>query len=200
MADSSNVHTDEYVLPFQIEQEFITKYIVLNFVVRHISFVSNHEKVITIPKEKLQLVSLNTHIPSYIISKVVKGFLINVLLFRDHMNDYKLSWRHEIPIQIEKVSTFLERLYNMAPVFDFIRAKKNLEILYRLLELNCYWPCLTTQLALVIFVTDRNDTGNSEFITQKNLRAMCASSAYAFHRARNKLGINNSGRVVLKEP
>lgn len=195
MADNSNIHSEEYMIPFLIEQEFTTKYNVLNYVVRHMSFVNHQEKIVTIPQEKLRMVSKNTHIPNCIVNKVVRGFLINVLLFRDHMSAYKFSWSHGVKVQLSKVCVYLERLYNMAPVFDFTRAKKNLEILYKLLELNCYWPCLTTQLALVIFVTDRNDSQNSEFITQKNLRAICANSAYAFHRARNKLGINNNGRI-----
>jgi hypothetical protein len=197
VADGSKIHYN--FLPLHIEQEFITKFNVLNYIVRHASFVNHQDKIITIPKERLQLASLKSHIPSYIISKVVKGFLINIMLFREHMRNYKFSWRHEFAIQIEKVSTFLERLYNIAPVFDFIRAKKNLEILYKLFKMHYYWPCLTTQLALTVFVTDRNDKENSEFIAQKNLRAMCASSAYAFHRARNKLGINNSGQIILKK-
>jgi len=198
LADSSNnnyTHTLNIEAPFYIEQEFINKYNVLNYLVRNTSFVSYNDKIVTIPHEKLRLISLNTHIPITLVARIIRGFLINTILFRDHMNSYALSWGHKLEVKIEKVSNYLDRLFNLVPVFDLGRAKKNLVILYRLLELNCYWPCLTTQLALVLFVTDRNDMRNSGFIIQKNLRAICASSAYAFHRARNKLGIKNTGQL-----
>ncbi|MFX0010741.1 MAG: hypothetical protein ACFE9R_10530, partial [Candidatus Hermodarchaeota archaeon] len=62
-----------------------------------------------------------------------------------------------------------------------------------------YYPTLSTQLALVIFVTDRSNANSKDRppIPQYNLRAFCYSSAYAFHHARNCLQINNRGKIGL---
>ena len=48
----------------------------------------------------------------------------------------------------------------------------NLELLHILLGRKFFWPHIPTQLALVIFVTDRNDPNlaKNNYILQKNLR------------------------------
>ena len=53
----------------------------------------------------------------------------------------------------------------------------------------CFWPQFMTQLAIVIYVTDLNDSHFKKKIKQTNLRALSGCSAYAFHRTRNKLGL-----------
>ncbi|MHA1391817.1 MAG: hypothetical protein ACTSQT_06200, partial [Promethearchaeota archaeon] len=85
----------------------------------------------------------------------------------------------------------------IAPVFDYSRAIANLEILHKLLKKKFFWIRITTQLALIIFVTDRNDPtiAKNEYILQKNLRTFCACSAYAFHMARKKLDIDKTGHI-----
>ncbi|GAH62568.1 unnamed protein product [marine sediment metagenome] len=50
---------------------------------------------------------------------------------------------------------------------------------------------MSTQIAIVIYITDKNDESfpENEKILQKNIRTLCNSSAYAFHRTRNILKI-----------
>jgi hypothetical protein len=84
---------------------------------------------------------------------------------------------------------YLHKFSRFAPVFDFHRAKQNACILEMKLNRICFWPQFMTQIAIVIYVTDLNDSRFEKKIKQTNLRALCGCSAYAFHRSRNKLGL-----------
>lgn len=46
-----------------------------------------------------------------------------------------------------------------------------------------------TNIAIIVFVTDKNDKIHSKRIIQANLRLLCDCSAYSFHRTHNKLGL-----------
>jgi hypothetical protein len=91
--------------------------------------------------------------------------------------------------RLRKMKIYLHKLRRLAPVFDFQRAKQNAQILEKKLNLLCFWPQFMTQIAIVIFVTDLNDSHFKKKIKQTNIRALCDCSAYAFHRTRNKLGL-----------
>jgi hypothetical protein len=102
-----------------------------------------------------------------------------------------MKWEHDLKKLNRKARIQLHRIYRFAPVFNYNRARKNLEILHVALNRKLFWPQINTQLAIVIYVTDKNDKNlqNNERILQKNIRALCNCSAYAFHRTRNILNI-----------
>ena len=64
-------------------------------------------------------------------------------------------------------------------------------ILYRLFDLKNFWPTLTAQLAILIYITASLDSKNTKKILQKNIRIICNCSTYAFHRKKNCLEIKN---------
>lgn len=87
-----------------------------------------------------------------------------------------------------KVRIYLHKVHRIAPVFDYNRAKKNLGILQTFLSQNSFWPQISTQIAIVIYATDKN-SNNDKKLLQKNIRTLCNCSAYAFHRTKNMLNI-----------
>jgi len=170
---------------------------VLNYLFRNFCFVDVKDRLITIPQDFIKKVSIDTHIPLGKIENVIRKFLVELYYYRKFLNCIKLSWEHDLRTFNRKLRVYLHKCYRLAPIFDYCRARTNLEILYRLLESKFHWPQITTQIALIVFVTDRNNTKivSKNYILQKNLRVLCNCSAYAFHRARNKLGINKLGIV-----
>jgi hypothetical protein len=86
---------------------------------------------------------------------------------------------------------YLRKLHRLAPIFDFPRAKENARILKHKLDVRCFMPQFTTQLAIVLYVTDLNDLSMETVVKQSNLRILCNCSAYAFHRTRNRLGLGS---------
>lgn len=129
--------------------------------------------------------------------RVMNLFLSEASVFHQLLKSEFVVWTSGKNHRRRKVRFFLRKAHRIAPVFDYPRALGNLELLHVLLGRKNFWPHVTTQLALVIFVTDRNDSTCIEknYILQKNLRALCSCSAYAFHMARNKLSIDKEGRL-----
>ena len=119
-------------------------------------------------------------------------FLYDLKLINEFYRDYNMKWEHEPKKLNRKIRAHLHKIHRFAPVFNYERAKKNLEILHLLLKKKLFWPQINTQIAIVIYVTDKNDKNyqDNERIIQKNIRMLCSCSAYAFHRTRNMLDIN----------
>jgi len=197
LANITNNYLSKVVVIEEIPTPRIIKIHVLNYLFRNFCFVDVRDKLITIPQTFMQKISLDIRIPLGKIEIVIKKFLVELFYFRKFLNCIKLSWDHDLKTLNRKLRIYLHKCYRMAPIFNYNRARTNLRILYRLLESKFHWPQITTQIALTVFVTDRNDTNiiGKKYILQKNLRVLCNCSAYAFHRARNKLGINKLGIV-----
>ena len=64
--------------------------------------------------------------------------------------------------------------------------KENIRILHDIFSKAMFWPKITTQIAITIYITDKK-SDKTDFLLQKNIQAICSCSAYAFHRTRNKL-------------
>lgn len=179
---SSNVLTD-----------FSSKSIILNYIFRNVNFSNVCDKIITIPK--IKTISRRINLSSTFIDLTIRKFLLSTIYFKRVLNLDCFSWNNKIDKLRRKLTIYLHKAYRIAPVFNYKRAKKNAEILISLMNKRFYFPRITTQLTIIIFVTDLN-AKNQMFnlpIIQKNLRVFCDCSAYAFHRARNKLRINNQG-------
>jgi hypothetical protein len=197
MADISHGIVSSLKEEIKIDSYYLFKKKILNLLFRYFCFVSPQEKITGITKKDLIKLVGCTTLSTKVVFSVIKDFITNARYLKLFLAMKPINWEYDRIRLAKKVRIYLHKLYRIAPVFSYTRAKQNLEILHQLLEKKNYWPHITTQIALVIFITDRNDKMNIErrFIIQKNLRAFCDCSAYAFHRARNILRINTNGKV-----
>ncbi len=165
---------------------------VLSFFVRNYSISKQREngKIIkTLPKEKYIRISNKTAIPELIVKEIIEKFLREVHYFRQFLDCYKYKWPHDPRELYRTERILLHKIYHILPVFHYKRATHNLKILHNRLHSKNFWPIFTTQMALVIFITDTYDKTASKPIIQTNIRFLCNCSAYAYHRTRNMLNI-----------
>ena len=181
-------------LSFRNDSQFRKKvrHLVLDNVFRTISFITRKEKIKALTKVDYAKIHHDTGIPIIIIHKIVSTFLVELVRFKKFLNSDLLSY--SIEDQSKKVLIYLHKIHRLAPVFDFKRAKTNAQILKSKLESLFFWPSLTSQIAVIIYVTDLLDKNNKDKprLIQGNLRSLCDCSAYAFHRTRNKIGLTTS--------
>jgi hypothetical protein len=180
-----------------LSESLLVKKVILDYFFRSESLLDSTGTVIKLDYLLVENIAKETQISRELVFKAMEEFLRRVVYFKQFLESGLIAWAPEKQQLYRKVRVYLHKAYKIAPVFDYQRAKKNLELLHMLLSRNFFWPHIPTQLALVIFVTDRNAPSitNNSFILQKNIRALCSCSAYAFHMARNKLGINKLGVI-----
>lgn len=173
------------------------KKVVLNFLFRHFCLVNPQNKIIDVIEKEMVKIERQTNFSHQLVSDIVDNFIVNTRNLRKFFASKPITREYERAKLARKLRIYLHKLHRIAPIFSYKRAMENLKIFHQLLEQKNYWPHITTQLALVIFITDRNDKANEQggLIIQKNLRAFCGCSAYAFHRARNILHINTRGQT-----
>ena len=178
-----------------LSESFLVKREILEYFFRHESFLDNKGKIVKLSYFLVENIAKETQTSYNLVLKVMGQFFKRVTYFKQFLESGFIAWAPGKQQLYRRVRVYLHKVHKIAPVFDYNRARKNLELLHVLLGRKFFWPHVPTQLALVIFVTDRNDTnlGKDNYILQKNLRALCSCSAYAFHMARNKLGINKEG-------
>ena len=181
----------------ELSKRFLVKKRVLDHFFRCESLTNGDNSIIELSHFIVKNIAEQTHVPEILVLDIMSKFLKEIKAFSEMLLSGYIAWTPERKRLYRKVRVYLHKAHKIAPVFDYNRAKKNLEILHILLARNYFWPHITTQLALVIFITDRNDSNltRNNYILQKNLRAFCSSSAYAFHMARNKLKINKTGNL-----
>ena len=162
--------------------------IILNYLFRNVAFVGKRDKIRTIPniiqkqmssKLKIGIKTINIFIDKFL------NTLVRMNQFVEENGHFAYSKNPNIIVQ-----TYLHKLYRLAPVFDYKRARVNAKILRKKLDAHCFWPKASTQVAVVIYITDKLDTSQENKLLQTNLRSFCNCSAYAFHRTRNKIGLN----------
>ena len=165
--------------------------VILDYMLRMYSIISGNLILKELSSNIYRTISMDLNIPTSTIQKIIEKFLLDLIQFRIFFNENRIRWDNHISKLNRIVRVFLYKIYRLAPVFDYKRAKTNLERLHQLLNQKSFWPKIYTQVALVIYITDKNDKGLSreKKILQKNVRALCNCSAYAFHRSRNILGI-----------
>jgi len=180
-----NDASDYYIKYYKTQNKL--KPIVLNYLFRNISFINYREKIRAITISEYNHISKELSIPNRLIHKFISEFLIGLLKFRKflHVNPKILQNKEQNHV----INLFLYKIYRLAPVFDYKRAKENARRLKKKLNRLFFWPQLMTQLSIIIFITDLLDKTQSQKIIQTNLRALCSCSAYAFHRTRNKIGL-----------
>jgi hypothetical protein len=185
---------NKIAFPLQTSPELTHKELkvrLLNVLMRNFSVLYKGKICQSLKDEDLKLLSSMTNISRPIVQSNVEKFLCNLVNLENFFHDYKMKWQHEPAKLYRKARVQLHRIYRFAPVFNYDRARKNLEILHSVLKKKLFWPQINTQIAIVIYVTDFNDKNiqNNERLLQKNIRALCNCSAYAFHRTRNILNI-----------
>ncbi len=170
---------------------------IVNFLFRYESLLDNNNKIRAPNSLNLDFIAKETNSSRSVVLNIFNSFLRELKDFHDFLTTRYDNWTPGKRHIYEMINIFLKRLYKTAPIFNYERAKKNLVALHNLLTINYYWPHITTQLALLIFVTDRNNPNitDKSYILQKNLRMLCTCSAYAFHCARNRLNISKEGKI-----
>ena len=184
-------------MPSELSKRFLAKKRVLDYFFRCESLTNGDNSVIELSHFLVKNIAGRTHVPDILVLAILSQFLKEVKAFSEILRSGYIAWTPERKRLYRKIRVYLHKAHKIAPIFDYNRARKNIELLHVLLGRKFFWPHVPTQLALVIFVTDRNDANltNNNYILQKNLRALCSCSAYAFHMARNKLKINKSGNL-----
>jgi len=181
----------------KIFPDFSSKSTVLNYLFRKKCFVDSHERILVLSDFTIKKISQEVNIPFDISEGIIIQCLLNIFYFKRALNCDRFTWNNNMEKLRRRLRVYLYKAHRIAPVFDYKRARINSEILITLMDRCCYFPRFTTQLALVIFVTDVNNQHKifKTPILQRNLRAFCDCSAFAFHRARNRLRINNQGKI-----
>jgi len=168
------------------------KTLVLNYLFR--MYVFPTKKPISILQYKLMSTKLK--IPVNVVRTFIKRFLKDLIKLQEFLNSGDLIFTSRN--QASQIKVFLHRLYRLAPIFDYKRAKKNAKILKMKLDALYFWPTITTRVAIIIYVTDLYDPLQNNKIKQTNLRVLCNCSAYAFHRSRNKIGLSSISPISSK--
>ena len=175
----------------------VNKEKVLNYFFRFESFANNTNEYKDLTPLIVGNIVKETKLPDFVVLNTVFEFITEATQFSHTLSLGLVSWGSGEKSALRQAKFYLRKVHKIAPVFDYSRAIANLETLHKILKKNFFWVHITTQLALTIFVTDRNDPTitKNEYILQKNLRVFCACSAYAFHMARKKLHIDKAGRL-----
>jgi hypothetical protein len=182
----------EYYIKF-FKNSSASRQVVLNYLFRNITFAHDNEKVRALTDSEYKQISEATNVPKVIVHKMISGFLIDLIRIKKFFRENAKLFcsRH----QTRKARVYLHKLYRLAPVFDYKRARENVKILEIKLNQLCFRPHIMTQVAVVIFITDLLDNNFAQAhykIIQSNLRVFCNCSAYAFHRTRNKIGLTTN--------
>ena len=183
-------------------EEDTNKEKVLSYFFRFGSFTSDQNEYKDLNLLFVRTIVKETNLPDSVVLTTALKFIAEASQFSQSLSLGLASWGSGEKSKLRQARFYLRKAHKIAPVFDYSRAIANLEILHKLLKIKFFWPHITTQLALTLFVTDRNDSTISpkEYILQKNLRAFCACSAYAFHMARKKLHIDKIGKFQPLSP
>ncbi|MFX0071300.1 MAG: hypothetical protein ACFFAO_09440 [Candidatus Hermodarchaeota archaeon] len=163
---------------------------VLNHLFRTYSLINCQHIISELTESEYFKLSETTKFPELIVYNIIKCFLKDLFLWNRFLSECKI--KHNPENHLKKVKVYLYKIHRLAPVFNYKRAKKNLESLHILCSNTNFWPQITTQLAVVIYITDKLDKNipKNKNLMQKNIRTLCNCSAYAFHRTRKKLKID----------
>ncbi len=188
LGDKEEVHEVQEVDIFKVRQD---KKFIIDFLFRNISLESSIELGQNIRKSKIQKIIEKTSLPEDIVSSIIKNFLKNLSAFNNYLRKNKIKWNHDLESLKRKVRIYLHIVHRMAPVFNYRRAKINLEILCNALSERNFFPKIFTQIAIIIYITDLKNPSSDKNnkLLQKNIRTLCNCSAYAFHMTRKRLNI-----------
>ncbi|MBD3198209.1 MAG: hypothetical protein GF317_24380 [Candidatus Lokiarchaeota archaeon] len=155
---------------------------------RSIAINKHGTHFITNISDKVSLIINKTHfIPLNIIRKTISKFLKDIDNFTKFLNRCNIRYGPSKSSAYRTSRIYLHKLHRIAPVFDYSKAIINLKSLQRFCHQTSRWPRITTQLALVIYITDKNNINEIEKLQNINIRIITNCSAYAFYNLRNIL-------------
>ena len=163
---------------------------ILSCLCREVCFVSYYNEVQAVSVVDMKHLATRVHLPYSLVRPIITRFLVNLVYFRRFLRSYKFTY--DYTKSLRRLIIYIHKLHRLAPIFDFPRARENARILKHNMANRCFLPQFTTQLAIVLYVTDINDKSEVLAINQTNLRVLCDCSAYAFHRTRNKIGLGSN--------
>jgi len=141
----------------------------------------------TFPESVYREISRETNIQEFLVKSIIERFLTQLYYFREFWKNCHIAWPHEKNRIFAKMRIYLHKIYRLAPVFDYRRARTNLKIFHTFLKRENFWPRISTQLAMVIYITDMNNSRPQKRLRVQNIRLLANSSAYAFYNVRNRL-------------
>ncbi|NGX49987.1 MAG: hypothetical protein K940chlam5_01596 [Candidatus Anoxychlamydiales bacterium] len=164
------------------------KILILNHLFRTYIFPTKKEKIREIPILQYRTMSTQLKIPVKLVRAFIEPFLADLIELKSFLKveEFMFSSKN----YASQIKIYLHRLHRLAPIFDYKRAKENTKILKLKLKASYFWPRVTTQAAIIIYITDLLDPLEKIKIKQTNLRVLCGCSAYAFHMTRNKIGLS----------
>jgi len=182
---------DDIVENISILSYKLIKTVILNALLRNFSITYNNKLKESFKDTEYKKISSETNYSLMVIQDVINKFLVDVRNVSSFYEKNRIKWHNDLKILNRRVRIVLHKIFRISRIFDYRRARSNLKTLQSLLERKSFWPKIGTQIAIVIYITDKNDKSNeiSKRILQKNIRALCNCSAYAFHRTRNFLNI-----------
>ncbi|MFX1574320.1 MAG: hypothetical protein ACFFB0_16390, partial [Promethearchaeota archaeon] len=157
------------------ESEIITpskviKQRVLEYIFRNIPFTqANRVTHLSLDKYRQLRTALNIPIP--IIRDIYTRFVVDLTHFKVFQHRYTIGVGLKSPLR--KSLVYLWKVYRIAPVFDYSRAKVNLKSLIVLLSRLNYWPQIMTQVAVTLYITEVNSATLKKLIPQNKICILC---------------------------
>lgn len=140
----------------------------------------------SISPKVLQSIAQGEIITESLANAIIARSLSQLRRFSRFMGIYAITWGHTPAAHYRKARIYLHKIHKIAPVFNYQRATFNLHSLQTFFRRASIWPHLSTQLALTIYITNRN-AHPSNPILPSNVRALSHCSAYAFYKNRTML-------------
>lgn len=165
---------------------------VINQIFRHISLFNSDSPTLKILGIKdYKFISELADIDIEETKEIIEKFIQDYANYSRFWRETTPKWEHRSNRLRTKVRVYLHKTHKIAPVFSYPRAVRNLEILHQKLQNIYFWPKISVQLAILIWITEKNDPSQiyERSLIQKNIRNLLSVSAYAFHLTRNKLKI-----------
>ncbi len=200
MSNSTEVINVKITYDSNISDDRETKRIVLNSFLREYPLLQNDNSMINLSRQDLGELCSTINIPPKLVLReavldgIIIGFMAKLTYFKRFFTNCTI--RSSSGNMERKTRVYLHKIHRLAPVFSYRRSVANLKPLYRLFSRENFFPSVSTQLAIVIYITDKLDKSFPKKIMQKNIRYICSCSAYAFHNAKNRLGID---RLINKK-
>lgn len=175
---------------FSANKEFCVKSlkkIIIDFALRRCSFGSLAVSENDNNASACDRIAQDLWFPARLVHQIVRNFLLEINNYLRLITIYRIKRtvvRPEVRLRI-----YLHKLHRIAPVFDYRRARRNLTALLNLFDKYNFHPQVSTQLACIIYVTDKKSENDVKLV-QRNVRAITGCSAYAFHKVRNILKID----------
>ena len=122
----------------ELSKRFIVKKMVLDYFFRCEKLTNDDNSVIELSHFLIKNIAEQTRVPDILVIDIMNKFLKEVKAFIEVLRSGHIIWIPEKKRLYRKVRVYLHKAHKIAPVFDYNRAKKNLELLHVLLARNFF--------------------------------------------------------------